>query len=286
MLFGVAISEWKTKSNWLLHAILTDHREKYRKYVQTGQLVEDNILPLTAKDTSFLVKVTNISKNQGKFQITLIEPTKDEQISWMQKNSKLQKPIDLIIADHRLFGEGANERWGFVKESLKKRFHQEAQIVMTAKKDFTDAQERNLGSFLADIFFKPVDRVYFCQKLKSFLPHLREKAEKIEIKGIEIESIVKVANPVNISEISEAGMVMQYYRPITLGSFREMVLWQPYEIGAPELLATCNFVEESKTEKGVFKCHFVFFGISDHFLKVIRVWIRDNYVLSKEGQGS
>jgi hypothetical protein len=61
------------------------------------------------------------------------------------------------------------------------------------------------------------------------------------------------------------------------------VLWQPYEIGSPELLATCNFVEENKGEKGVFNCHFVFFGIGDQFLKHIRIWIRDNYVLSKEG---
>jgi hypothetical protein len=97
------------------------------------------------------------------------------------------------------------------------------------------------------------------------------------------QEIIKTANPVSVSEISEAGFVMTYYRSIGVGSFREIVLWQPYEIGTPELLATCNFVEELGTNN--FKCHFVFFGISDHFLKHIRVWIRDNYIHSKEGAG-
>jgi hypothetical protein len=93
-------------------------------------------------------------------------------------------------------------------------------------------------------------------------------------------------NPVTVNEISEAGFVMQYYRSVAVGSFREIILWQPYEIGAPELLATCNYCEENPAQKGSYNCHFVFFGISDHLLKRIRVWIRDNYILSKEGQGS
>ena len=97
--------------------------------------------------------------------------------------------------------------------------------------------------------------------------------------------MLKVATQVKVSEFSEAGFTMQYYRSIGIGSFREIVLWQPYEIGAPELLATCNFVEENQGQKGVFNCQFVFFGISDHFLKHIRVWIRGNYILSKDQSG-
>lgn len=283
--FGVPEATLKTKSNWFSAAISHEHKEKYRKYVQTQKLGDDNILPVTVNEVPFLVKAMDLKKEGTKFLITLTEPGKDEQVQWLQKNSRLQKPVDVIIASHRLFGEGAEERWKYVKEALQKKFNTIPVIFMTTKKDFTDAEERNLGGLIQDIFFKPVDRVYFFQKIKTFFPFLIDKGEKTAIHAIEQEEIIKAVNPIKVTEISEAGFVMQYYRSISVGSFREMVLWQPYEIGAPELLATCNFVEENQGQKGVFSCHFVFFGITDHFLKHIRVWIRDNYVLSKEQGG-
>lgn len=281
-LFGVPEVTLKAKGNWFSGAIAPEYREKFRKYVQTQKLGEDNILPVTMNEIPFLAKVMDVKNEGTKFHITMTEPGKDEQVQWLQKNSRLQKPVDLIIASHRQFGEGAEERWKYIKESLRKKFNTTPIILMTTKKDFTDAEERKLGAIIQDIFFKPVDRVYFFQKVKAFFPFLLDKGEKTVIHTIEQEEIIKAVNPIKVTEISEAGFIMEYYRAISVGSFREMVLWQPYEIGAPELLATCNFVEESQGQKGVFSCHFVFFGITDHFLKHIRVWIRDNYVLSKE----
>lgn len=285
-LFGVSLKELTQKPNWFAHLIPQEHRESYRKYIQTGRLnfPEINLIPVNVKDNTFLVKAIDLKKDDHKFQITLADPSREEQVEWLLKHSKINKPVDLIIADHSHFGEGAPERWNFVKETLKRRFNNDVRIMMTTKKDFTDAQERSFGTYIQDIFFKPVDRVYFLQKLKYFFPQLKETGDKVDIKSIERKNIIKAVNPVTVKELSEAGVVMQYYRPITLGSFRELVLWQPYEIGSPELLATCNFVEPSQTDKGIFNCHFVFFGIGDNFLKHIRIWIRDNYVLSKEGQ--
>lgn len=284
---GVAFEELKKKSAWFQHAVVMPHRDRYRKYLSSGQLNHtDDYLTLNVGDNSFMVSVKAVSKEGGKFHITLAEPSKDEQISWMQKDSRIQKPVHLIIASHRFFGEGAAERWKFIKEALKKKFNVEPIILMTSKKDFTDAEERNFGGTVHDIFFKPLDRLYLGQKLKVLFPLIVEASgEKIEPTTVAVDEIIKAVNPVTVSELSEAGFVMQYYRPITVGSFREIILWQPYEIGAPEFLATCNYCEENQGQKGTFNCHFVFFGISDHLLKRIRVWIRDNYVLSKEGQG-
>ncbi len=283
-IFGVPLSELKTKSNWFSQAIDSEFRDKYWKTVQTGALGSEITWPLVVKENTFLVNLKSVEKEKGKFKLTLIEPSKDEQVQWLGRHSKLKKSVQVIIAPHSLFGEGAKERWNFVKESLKKRFSNDTEIIMTSKKDFSDGEIRLLATVVKDIFFKPVDRVYMSQKIKLMLPHLQEKTEKVEIKGIHKEQIIKTANPVQIQEISEAGIVMKYYRPIALGSFREIVLWQPYEVGAPELLSTCNYVEENPGEKGTFNCHLVFFGVHDHFLKHIRIWIRDNYVHSKEGQ--
>ncbi|PIS11782.1 MAG: hypothetical protein COT73_02165 [Bdellovibrio sp. CG10_big_fil_rev_8_21_14_0_10_47_8] len=284
-LFGVAESQLKSKGTWFLTAIPAAHKDRFRKMIHSGSVPEDNILPVTIEDNSFLVRASEIKKEKTRTSLVLVDPSKEEQIAWLQKNSRLQKPVQLIIASHRYFGEGAAERWKFIKESFQQKFSSTPFIMMTAKKDFTDAEERLIGTYVQDIYFKPVDRVYFIQKMKCFFPLLKEKGEKIEIRGIHIEEIIKAVNPVNVAEISEAGFIMKYYRQIAIGSFREIVLWQPYEIGAPEFLATCNFVEENSGEKGTFNCHFVFFGIADHYLKHIRVWIRDNYISSKEGQG-
>ncbi len=76
---------------------------------------------------------------------------------------------------------------------------------------------------------------------------------------------------------------MEYKRRVDVGEFREIILWQPDELAAPELTAVCNFSEASQSKKGVFLNHFVLFGMTDHFLKSIRIWIRNNHILSKAG---
>jgi hypothetical protein len=285
-IFGTNLSELKAKGDWFSHALSGEHKEKFRKYIQTGALQDDNFLVLTINEAPFIVKVSSANKDGNRFHLTIIEPTKEEQLQCLEKNSRLQKAVHLIIANHRLFGDGAVERWTAVKESLMKRFNVEVKIIMTSKKDFSDAEERGLGAVLHDIFFKPVDPGYLVQKIKTFFPGLSEKLERVKIPTVAHSEILKAVNPVKVIEISEAGFILEYTRPIDIGNFREVVLWQPYEIGAPELLATCNFVEESPAQKGVHNCHFVFFAATDYFLKHIRVWIRDNYVLSKEGQAS
>jgi hypothetical protein len=285
-LFGLSLSELKVKGNWFAQSLLAEHREKYRKMIQTGQVPADSFLSLMVKESPYLVKIAKISKENDQLQVSLIEPSKEEHVDWLRRYSRLTKPVHLIIANHKLFGDGAMERWTFVKTQMEQKLKIAPQIFMTSIRDFTDAEERTLGTVIQDIFMKPVDRVYFLQKVRHFFPFISERAEKFQVPCVQQNEIIKVVTPIKVNELSEAGIVMEYYRPMSLGSFREMVLWQPYEIGAPELLATCNFVEESPGQKGVYNCHFVFFGISDHFLKHIRVWIRDNYVLSKEGQAS
>jgi hypothetical protein len=285
-LFGLTLNELKVKNNWFSQALPLDQRERFRKYAQTGSLTDESFLTVAINEVSFVVQVTAVHKEAGRFHLTITEPAKADQVRWLHKNSRLRKPVHLILASHRLFGEGAVERWTAVKDILKQRFNVEPKIVMTSKKDFSDAEERKLGTVIQDIFFKPVDPTYFTQKIKAFFPELSEKLERISLTTVELSETLKTVNPVTVTEISEAGFIMEYYRSIQIGNFREVVLWQPYEIGAPELLATCNFVEENAAKKGVYNCHFVFFGATDYFLKHIRVWIRDNYVLSKESQAS
>jgi hypothetical protein len=283
-LCGLKEPELKKTQNWFSKALVPELKEKFRHYVKTVALdPAENVLVVSVSGISYYLNVLEVKKEEKKFLLKVAELSKDEQINWLTKNSRIKDAVDLLIVSHRFFNETAKERWTGVIEALTKRFNRAPLIFMTSKKDFSDQEEREFGSYITDIFFKPIDRAYFEHKIKWAFPRLSEKGDRIQIPSVEQKGVIKTANPVTVSEFSEAGFVMSYYRPIGVGSFREIVLWQPYEIGAPELLATCNFVEEGG--KDSHSCHFVFFGISDHFLKHIRVWIRDNYIHAKEGGG-
>ncbi|MNT42485.1 hypothetical protein D3C72_1789080 [compost metagenome] len=96
------------------------------------------------------------------------------------------------------------------------------------------------------------------------------------------EFVLQVANPVETTEISEAGLVMKYYRGIGIGSFREFVFWLPDELETPLIIGTCNFTEQDKSNPAVFLNHFVFFGVKDLHLKHIRLWTKNAYIRSKD----
>lgn len=197
-----------------------------------------------------------------------------------------------IFGEESLFEENFKERWQSILETVQKKLRApsgnpsgKTELFLVSKKTYSDSEERALGEILKDIFFLPMDSIYVSKKLMVFLPQL-SPSETFNVVTIEQKHLAKAASPIEISEFSEAGLVMKYYRPISAGAFREFVLWLPHELDLPEFLATCNFSEESKNEKSLFFNHFVFFGMSDHFLKHIRRWILQNHVASKESESA
>jgi len=205
---------------------------------------------------------------------------------------KLPETLHAIFADEFLFLPGYKERWKSILESVGKSRKAPAsnpsgkvEVFAFTTKKFPDQDQRLLGEVVRDIFYLPIDRVYIAKKLPLFLPQLRLK-ENLKTATVALPHQAKAANPIQISEFSEGGLVIKYYRPISIGAFREFVLWLPHELDLPEFLATCNYHEESTGEKGVYFNHFVFFGLNDHYLKHIRRWILQNHVLTKEGAAS
>ena len=125
----------------------------------------------------------------------------------------------------------------------------------------------------------PLERSYIVKRLSFIRPELRSK-EKVTVSSIAMTNILKVANPVETSEVSEAGMILKYHRSLEIGSFREFIMWLPNEADIPEIIANCNFTEPDKGGDG-FTNHFVFFGMKDHYLKHIRLWMREAYIKQK-----
>jgi hypothetical protein len=183
---------------------------------------------------------------------------------------------DIILAEDVYFQESPKEKW---KGILGPDFT--TILFNICRKKLSDAEELKRSEVVLDIFHAPLNWVHIVKKMKLFLPVLKTK-EPVEyatiLKGISIDA----ASPIEVSEFSEAGVVMTYYRPISVGSFREFILWLPQENGLPVVRATCNYSVENDTKPISYNNHFVFFGMNDHFLKHMRIWIRENYILSKK----
>lgn len=242
---------------------------------------------------SFKNAVIHVFSNLQDFLYTINpeQAVKDKKPFDLTKMPKITSPLQAIFADQYLFEGSFAERWQSIAETLKKQFAAPptltgaTEFFIASRKTFSDQEERALGQVTRDIFYQPFDFLYMAKKIQVRFPGLVPD-EKIEFPTTKFPLVAKAATPIEMSEFSEAGIVMKYYRPISTGAFRQFVLWLPHELNLPELPATCNYHEESKSQKGLYFNHFVFFGMTDHYLKHIRRWILQNHVQSKESEGS
>ena len=236
----------------------------------------------------FTLKVVSFKKaGEGPkaiFEIELAEPSAPERASWFQaKFPTPQSAHAILIAEDYLHAEKLSFWEEFVKAAKSKG--QEPRFIALYKQAPDEGFSRKLN-WIEDIFENGNDAPYIERKLgwRGAYDLASQKTGSSAYLHSSKESI-RVANPVAVAELSEAGLIMNYYRPLELGVFRKFVLSTTSETFS-EYLATCNYSAEHPTEKELFQAHFVFFGITDGHLKSIRVWILENYVQSKQEEGS
>lgn len=199
--------------------------------------------------------------------ITLAELTTEEKINYLKSLSRWPEKVDIVIMTLE-----------FHKKLTENNCKIPGKHFLLTDRNLTDAEERELGAIFQDIFVAPYDRNYLTMKIKM-------EAGMISVDDIlsyRKTSFVQVANPIEVTEISEGGAILKYNRAMTIGSFRKFVLWSPSETELLEYTGTCNYTEAVEGEDPHVLNHFVFFGMKDVFLKNIRLWIRDNYIHSKE----
>lgn len=166
----------------------------------------------------------------------------------------------------------------------------EDSFFILSRKALEQDQVRDMAKWTQEVFFYPLEKSYIAKKL-SQVTQLGTKRE-LDIKFLITKTDnstkdvkrsfkpLKVANPVDITQISEAGLTLKYYRPMGIGGFREFILWRPNELENPEINATVNFTEKDRGSDAYLN-HFVFFGMTDFYLKHLRLWLRDTYIRSK-----
>ncbi len=155
----------------------------------------------------------------------------------------------------------------------------DAALYILSPRIFPEALEYELSQICEDIYYATFNRSYIIKTLKRAWPSMRTKENIFETHA-PLDEIIHVSNPVKVIEVSEAGLVMEYYRELSIGSFRDFVFWMPNEIAIPWLLAQCNCSEYNPSTK-TYTCHFVFFGLSDLQQKHIRLWMLHNYIDAK-----
>jgi|GEM_PF-2213643 len=274
---------------WWTHHLAADQVKAFRSWLTSGG---DLTLRLTAGTSNYYIRPKSSHKDPKteNYHVTFRELSASERNEFLVNQGKFPKGVDAVLMSHRFLNPDQEAKWKLVADAIQKRsksflVERVPRLFILSSRDYLDEEMRQWGSFVADIFFRPLDRVYFLQKLLLFFPDLKFSKEPVELTTRAQESTISSANPVKVIELSEAGLVMQYYRPISMGGFREFVLWQAYELAAAKVVATCNSTEEG-SEKGLHNNHFVFFGIRDNFLKSIRIWMRENYILAKEKETS
>lgn len=183
-------------------------------------------------------------------------------------------------------GKKINESLQAIFKSLTSSSSIKLPVFILANHKMSNEHFRGTIQYVDDIFLQPFDKNYILKILFAKIPGLAWKGEAYHIRFSPLSMLIHAANSIKAIEISEAGVVIEYPRAIDFGDFRKFVLWLPDQVELPQLLANCNYYEEIKKDNGVkYACHFVFFGITEKFLKHIRVWILHDFVSQKNAQG-
>lgn len=155
-------------------------------------------------------------------------------------------------------------------------------LFLISPRDLLDTEMRDWAAVFDDVIMLPIDRPYLSKRLMTLYTEASPRRENIDLASSKTDEIIRVANPIELTTISEACLTMKYYRPISFHSFRRFFLPSANVTELNELLAACYFVEK---KDNVYINHFVFFGITDKYLKYIRKWILERYIASKDGAG-
>lgn len=167
-------------------------------------------------------------------------------------------------------------------ELIKTHFKEGTAFIWTPKSEIKEELLKDLAAAgYREIFPAPLDRSYFYKKLKVHLPDLIP-TEDLVLSSVTCHEIIKAANTIKLSEVNEVYINFLYSRELEANSFREFIFITGNEESAIEIPAFCHFKEKAKNtqagDKNIFFHQFVFYAMTDHFQKEIRVWLLQNYI--------
>lgn len=170
-------------------------------------------------------------------------------------------------------------------EAIKTYFKEGTAILWTPKSELNEDTLKDLSLTYRDIFPLPLDRAYFYKKLKVHASDLIPK-EDIFMSNVICREVIKAANTIKLSEVNEVFINFLYSRELEAQSFREFIFITGNDESAIEIPAFCHFKEKAKNtqagDKNIFFHQFIFYAMTDHFQKEIRLWLLQNYILQNK----
>lgn len=241
-----------------------------------------------AKEHLAIVKMNNaygvvkFVKNGN--QMAMVNPSPNEGSDFLKTRRQTPNEIHYVIfcADVDL---NSLDSWIQLSQLLNNESKVKPVCYLLTSKNHNDEDKRKLESFFDDIFYAPLDRAYFLLKIIYSRYALKVLEDKLYITEKNVTEKVYAASSVHIDEVSEAGIGFKYPGKMEKGSFREFVLGKSNDPSTPVLTGICYSSEPSGDKGEDSSVYFVFFGVRDHELKFIRLWIRENYVHAKEKGG-
>jgi hypothetical protein len=277
-IFGLNWAELSTKKlDDFVHPVCLDEWKAFLAAVTPKPVT---ILFRNGQDR-FLLKLIAEPLQKGAPQRTFefIEANRQDKIVWYDRYFENPMQNFCVVVSSQYAVSGRELFWQEWLEKAKKQSRQPRIIVLFDQ--VPDEKNSRNYTWSDDIFDNTNEPPYIERKLSFMYFGSAKNSQSIPFLSASPKKIL-VANPVELAEISEVGIVINYYREISLGSFRTFILPKYGEETYLEYRTNCNYFSQHPTEKEKFQNHFVFFGITDALLKKIRVWILENYIQSKQ----
>ncbi|MFZ3231094.1 MAG: hypothetical protein WA160_12880 [Pseudobdellovibrio sp.] len=253
-----------------------------RKFIvqQKNQKTSEFALDLTADEATLKIKIGLLAmdlETAAKLQEDLLHHFKNAEVEIIHF-SKAEDLADKTVLQTCDTVLNLSE---ILPEEFIKLTKPNAKLFWLNSKMENEELRKELALVYKDLQYLPLDRSYLYKKLKIHHPELLEK-EVSTFLTVTTSEKMKSANLIKISEISEIFVNFNYARELPPKANREFIFISEDETNLVELPAFCHFSEPMKSEKGVFFHQFVFFGMTDHFLKQIRLWITQDYILKNK----
>lgn len=125
--------------------------------------------------------------------------------------------------------------------------------------------------------FEPIDRNFLGKILKTYYPQLKE-SEPIEPTWVTDSESFLQSDIMVAENLSESSLIFDRLTLLDVGGIQEFALPHAAEEDMETIIGKIHGSSPVANEKKMYPHQVVFFGMQDHLLKQIRLWMMSNYI--------
>ena len=208
-----------------------------------------------------------------------------EDAALMQKDRGPLEQLDMLVIAEELVPESVDSWMEGIRELAVKAGltgeNRDFHVVVLSDKISEKRHKVYRHSKLSGLHLKPLDVRAFLFELSVLLQAPFTKHNFDNQGWDDCRFPVHITKEVTLEGISEFGATLVY--PTTIQPGTVLFLHESIFESAPNNCLAARFYnsEEHSNEKGMFSCSFLYYGITDAFLKHCRAWIRETYAAKK-----